>query len=256
MIGSETPRYYTASNGKQYPSVTTVLSVLDKPALIPWAINMCIDGAVNSLTPRQKYTPTDVRKAMVAAKWSYKAKSEEACNIGTSVHDITEYFFKHGALPEIDWEANDEIRRSVMSFMDWGLAHEMEVVSLEVPIEGPGYAGRLDAVIRLDGVVTLVDYKTSKGFYDTYPMQLAAYTYAYNLDPANEHKIERMGVLRLPKDSAPYEYRDYTDTFSSSLAEFMSLAMFWAVHRLNDFEIVKEQVEVMKKIASSVGPQS
>lgn len=254
MIGSETPRYYEASGGAQYPSVTTVQSVLDKPALIPWAINQCIESTVNKLTPREKYGKTELRKLMVASKWSYKEVSERACDIGTTVHTLIENFLNTGEFGDMISMPNaEELLLCAEGFLHWVKVNNVEVIALEVAIEGIGYAGRLDAVVRLNGVVTLVDFKTSKGFYETFPMQLAAYTHAYNEDPSTVDKIERMGVLRLSKVDGSYEYRDFTDMFHKSLAEFVTLAIFWSIHRDSNYTTAARQVELLKRIIISQG---
>ena len=246
MIGSETPRYYEADGNRQYPSVTTIQSVLNKPALIPWAINMAIEHGVSSLTPRQKYTPTEIRKVLKAAKWAYKDVSTQACDTGTTTHGLIEQHLRgeEVQLPEASPIFAD-IARSYVGFTRWFNDERLtleDVVDVETRIVGVGYAGRTDAVIMLHGVKTLVDFKTSKGFYETYPMQLAAYVQAYNQTiPNEEDRIQACGVLRLNKHEPTYEYKDYTDQFHKSLAEFMALAIFWSIHRDEAYDVAIEQ---------------
>lgn len=251
MIGSETPRYYEAEDGTRSPSVTTIQSVLDKPALIPWAVKMVIEDAVNKLTPRQKYGVSEIKNILQSSRYVYKQETERACDIGTTVHTLIENFLRHGSFGDIDPATapnSQELLNCAHAFIDWMMANQVEVIALEVPIKGTGYAGRIDAVVRLNGVVTLVDFKTSKGFYDTHPMQLAAYAAAYNSDDANTEKIEACGILRLSKSGVEYEYRDFTERFHKSFAEFLSLAVFWSIHRDDNYSVAVEQSELLTRV--------
>ncbi len=254
MIGSETPRYYDTPNGRR-PSVTTIQSVLDKPALIPWAVRTVIEDAVSKLTPRQKYGLTEIKKILQGSRYVYKKETERACEIGTTVHSLIENFLLNGNFGDINPETDansGELLNCAHGFIDWMSANHVEVIALEVAIEGEGYAGRIDAVVRLNGVVTLVDFKTSKGFYDTHPMQLAAYVVAYNSDDKNVEKIEACGILRLSKTSVEYEYRDFTERFRQSFAEFMSLAIFWSIHRDESYDVAIKQAELLTRTLTSL----
>jgi ATP-dependent exoDNAse (exonuclease V) beta subunit len=264
-IGSETPRYYPATDGidKKYPSVTTIESVLDKPALIPWAVKTVIDTAVSKLTPHTKYSVTEIKKILQSSKYAYKKECEAACNIGTTAHDAVEKFLrslmdnkeaeKHAEnLEAIIATMIDEEANAFSAFIDWYNKHTPQVVALETAIEGIGYGGRLDAVMILDGRVTLVDFKTSKGFYDQYPMQLAAYVYAYNAKAKKlgEPQITNCVVLRLDKRDGKWELRDYSAQFNKSLAEFMCLASFWSIHREEDYALALKQFDLLQRVSN------
>ena len=70
-------------------------------------------------------------------------------------------------------------------------------------------AGTFDAIGIIEGKRTLIDFKSSKGFYDTYELQLAGYMSALmeydNLLP------ETAGILRLDKNTGIPEWREYQD---------------------------------------------
>jgi predicted thioesterase len=69
---------YTTPLGK-LPSVTTILGVLAKPALVPWAVKVTCDYIANNL---DKGSPTEVVKM---------ARKE---SIGSAVHDLVEKWAK------------------------------------------------------------------------------------------------------------------------------------------------------------------
>lgn len=78
---------YTTPLGK-LPSVTTILSVLAKPALVPWAVKVTCDYIANNL---DKGSPTEVVK--MARKESLRV-GQEAMDIGSAVHDLVEKWAK------------------------------------------------------------------------------------------------------------------------------------------------------------------
>jgi len=61
----------------------------------------------------------------------------------------------------------------------------------------------------------LVDVKTSKSYYDTFPLQLAAYRRAADKDPVLQKRltgaIEAMGVLRMGREVATINYKDFNE---------------------------------------------
>jgi hypothetical protein len=74
---------YTTPIGK-LPSVTTILNVLNKPALVPWAVRVTCDYIENNL---DKGSPTEVLK--MARKEATRV-SQEAMDIGSAVHALVE----------------------------------------------------------------------------------------------------------------------------------------------------------------------
>jgi hypothetical protein len=70
-----------------------------------------------------------------------------------------------------------------------------------------GIAGTLDAIAEVNGVVTLVDFKTNKAIYpQSMYSQTAAYMWCleYQIEDLFQLPKERM-ILRLPKDGSKFE---------------------------------------------------
>jgi hypothetical protein len=66
------------------------------------------------------------------------------------------------------------------------------------------YSGRFDAIVKLNGLTYLLDWKTSKGVYGETSLQTAAYAnaefYVNDDDPDTEHPlphIDRIGVVHI-----------------------------------------------------------
>ena len=147
-------RYHTKS-GLRVPGVTTVLSVIAKPQLIPWANKMGLQGI-------------DTRKYV-----------NRLASIGTLAHQWIEAILL-GQAPDLSkWsqEQQDLASNSVIKFLEWHDQHRVEVVETEKPLasEKHLYGGTLDVLARVDGSLGLVDIKTSKAIYDDHMYQVAAY---------------------------------------------------------------------------------
>jgi len=174
-VGRAHTRYYTKS-GVLVPGVTTVLSVLNKPALVRWANRLGLEGI-------------DVSKYV-----------DELARIGTLSHYLIECHLK-GHKPDLkNYTANqiDLAENSAIKFIQWQdeqkdykqIASEKGVVS-----ETLLYGGTVDIYCEIDGKKTVIDIKTCKGVYDEMHTQAVAYAKALKDDgcPVDEIKIVRVG---------------------------------------------------------------
>lgn len=90
------------------------------------------------------------------------------------------------------------------------------------------YAGTTDLVCKLDGKVTVVDFKTGtkpkdKNGYPEWPLQTAAYRHAL----VSTYQPVASGVLHLDKEKGMPTYFDYTSTYDTDLEAFLFLLKFW-----------------------------
>lgn len=131
---------------KSKPSVTQLLDLLAKPALIEWANKLGLQG----IDVREK------RRKSLASGTSMHEQIEKVCN-GTGDFER-----------EID-------RQSFDAFMCG-----KQIISTEKEIETEWFVGRYDAKLTSDGLEYIVDYK--RGFkgrvYLEHKLQLIAYTMA------------------------------------------------------------------------------
>jgi len=189
-------------NNIEYPSVTTILGLLDKsPALIGWSTG-CMEKYIV-----QKHTEfNSIEELAKSARFNYKEVSKDALNIGSKVHELIEIYIKHDK--DISFQKlKDECENSFLAFLDWEEEHvdewlesEKEVVNIDV-----GYAGTLDAKFKhKNGKIYILDFKTSKAIYPEYELQISAY---FN---ANKVDAECYGILRLDKETGLPEWVDYS----------------------------------------------
>lgn len=147
-------RYYTSS-GELVPGVTTILSELAKPQLVPWANRLGLQGI-----DARKYT-------------------DEAAQVGSLAHYLIECMMR-GSEPELGDFTPAQVemaQQSVAAFKDWLNQHEMEpyLVEQQLVSDEHRFGGTVDWYGMLDGVPTLVDFKTSSGIYDEHKFQVGGY---------------------------------------------------------------------------------
>ena len=145
-------RRYVTLEGKNYPSVTTVLSLIHKDKIMEW------------------------RKRVGEEKANQIGT--QAANRGTAVHNIIEKYL-HGK------DTSDfmpHVKQSLENLKPLIDKHVTKVFATECPLYSDHLklAGTCDAIVEWDGVPTIVDWKTSKRpkkkvDIPNYFMQLAAY---------------------------------------------------------------------------------
>lgn len=164
------------------PSVTNVLGVLAKPGLEAWKIEQGITAALT--LPRLPDEPLDVFARRVVADMG--AQVEKAADFGTAIHSACEVYALSREEPR-----DEELLRFFQPWQRWFDENVERVDSIEQVFVHPalGYAGRVDMVALLRGIGwCVVDFKTQKvkrgprgvrpAFYETWPLQLAAYQQA------------------------------------------------------------------------------
>lgn len=145
-------RFYKFENDK-LPSVTTVLGILDKPALIQWAANCAVDCIREALPEirKSKTSPERIEQLLTDAKKNFRSVSRKAMDIGTLIHDAIQTHLA-GADPSKLLDGNDAAQNGFLAFLEWSKKVKLEVVALEKPLFHPllRYAGTPDAIVWLD----------------------------------------------------------------------------------------------------------
>lgn len=172
------------------PSVTNVLGVLAKPGLDAWKVEQ---GIVAALTlPRQTDEPLDVFARRVVVDMGEQV--EKAADFGSAIHAACEAYARSRQVP-----VDPTLLAFFQPWQAWFDANVEEVRSIErvcVNLE-QGYAGRVDLEAKLRGIGwAVVDFKTQRvkrnaackpvpTFYETWPLQLAAYQRALATESVN-----------------------------------------------------------------------
>lgn len=197
----------------EYPSMTTVLGdMMSSHHLTRWKVNISCDTIKDLLAPLigQNLTAEDVMMAVEAGRKAATEKSEEAMTIGTKVHNLIEAHIKKETGNVADLEDNN-VSAAFAAFLEWESenidnwgASEHCVYSNDWKV-----AGTLDAVAMFHGQqLAIIDFKTSGGFYESYPLQIAGYAKCF--EEMHGVVVEKIGCLRLDKETGCPEYKDYT----------------------------------------------
>lgn len=201
-------------NGTPVPGVTTILGVINKPALIPWAIGVTRDYWLQEI----KNGRTDFEKIHKESWNASKKITKAAADIGSNVHSYAEAHFKGLPVPKL---LTEEAKRGVVAFHKWLDAHKVNVKASERMVYSKAYhyAGTCDFVAEIDGELAVGDIKTSSGIYPEMRMQTAAYQHAIE-----EEKGIKFGVrwiVRFDKKTGEFEakpFREFDLDFKGFLA--------------------------------------
>lgn len=151
-------RYYTTPDGEKYPSITTVLGSGPKPWLDAWKAALGPDKA---------------------------AKETKRCaDRGTALHDMVEKYLKNVDDPT---EGHDRTNVGMFNQIKMQLNRRIgEIRAQEIPLYSHSLkvAGRVDCVAEYDGVLSIIDFKTSNSnktddMIEDYFLQCTAYAVMY-----------------------------------------------------------------------------
>lgn len=171
-------------------------------------------------------------------KKKYKDVMEQAATKGTYTHNAIEDFIQNGN--ELDLNTvmsgyRKDVYNAYESFKSWWnnltSKHYTEVLMQEVTLVCPWFGGTLDLLIKIDGKIYLLDFKTSNYPSYKYFLQLAAYRYM--LKNYYGIEIDGCGIIKLDKTCINYEeyiidkyncdYEDYNDFMNLCENTFLSL---------------------------------
>ncbi len=178
---------YFLKDGTKVPGTTTICSAYkDSGGLIYWAWNQGKQGL------------------------DYRETRDKAGDIGTLVHAAIE-----ARLRGEEFFIPTEGAKAYMAFHQWERQNKIEILEQEIQLvsEEYKYGGTLDAVGVVDGKHVLLDWKTSKGVYKNYLLQLAAYKQLWNENCPGREITDGVWLVRFSKtDGAcePYHFNDLT----------------------------------------------
>jgi hypothetical protein len=194
-----TQPYYV--DGVRVPSVTTILSLLDKPALKRWASNMAIE-AVEALAAQRPITGED------CLEWRrsppFEVRREKAADAGTYAHAIVAASLKGEPFPDAPLLMPQEDRERAADcagrVVRWLDEKGVKVLSVEQALTCPvkRFGGTHDLVCERAGITYIADLKTGKGAYDEVLPQLGAYRHLVATQTA--HKPTHGLLLHAPLD--------------------------------------------------------
>lgn len=132
---SDGKRYYTTPSGKRLPSVTTVVGAMKKQAIMEW---------------RNRVGEVEANRI-----------SKLATGRGNRVHDLAERYLKN---EKIDWvrEMPDSVEMFRTLIPHLHRINNIHYIEQALWSERICMAGRVDLIAEWDGVLSVIDFKTSK----------------------------------------------------------------------------------------------
>jgi hypothetical protein len=170
----ETHIYTLQKDGQErvLPSVTRVLSIIAKPKVSAWAMDLMAQHILDNYSPGMSLE--DMALLTQEARGMHLEESRKATGTGSEVHDWIEAFLQ--GIPR-GLPVNPSSVKAVQAFLNWWKEEKREVLLSEEIVAHPGllYAGKVDLLLADK---TLVDFKTSKALYPEYELQLGGYALA------------------------------------------------------------------------------
>lgn len=194
---------YFNEKGEQVPSATTVLKLINKPSLQKWANIMGF-----------KRQNTDIIL-------------ERSADIGTVVHALIEKFMmkREYEYKESKYHDRELIACYLDNFIDWHKKTEVTPYDMEMHMVSEKYGGTVDFYGEVDGKKTILDFKTSKAFYESMFLQLGAYV---QMLEEKGNKVEQVAILRVNQDKHAIKFKTreeiqpYIDCFNQLVELFYS----------------------------------
>lgn len=172
---------YKTADGKRVPGVTTVLGVLEKPALKYWANRIGLAGI-------------EIRSYV-----------DEKADIGTCAHYMIECEIK-GVEPDLSIYSPFVVaaaENSYFKWLQWKEGKDIHFIASELVLisEVHRYGGTIDIYAEINGKRTLLDIKTSgSGIYPDMKHQTAG-GYRLLLEE-NGYRVDEVKILRIGRDES------------------------------------------------------
>ena len=192
--------HYISSDGKRFPSVTTVL------------------GATKSEKAKEGLRHWQTSVGYGVAEYIVR----EAATIGSETHALIEDFL-NGADP--DKRSCRLISRAHFAKFRPTLDLLTDIKGVEIPVYSAIHqvAGTVDAIATLNGEPTILDYKTKRSrqrmeWMSDYFLQAAAYSMMY----AEVTGTEPISNLTILVSTEQDTYQAFTSTYAENIQEFLS----------------------------------
>lgn len=185
-------------DGKGLPSVTGITGTINKPMLMGWAVKEAVDFMQDKIVPGKAYDEIDLVGLFNEARKAHTKSRDKSADIGTFVH---EWIRKHAKGEKPEMPINEKLVTSIGHFLKWEKEHKVEFLASEQVTYSRkyDYVGTFDAIVKVDGELSLIDFKTSSGVYDEMLAQLAGYEQARNEEFPQE-KYKKRGILWISRE--------------------------------------------------------
>jgi hypothetical protein len=196
--------YIRKDVGRIITSVTGATSLVSNAeVLMGWATKLAKNHLLDILGQGGMICDSDIYDACGL----YRAKRDEAGDIGTAVHNMIEAYIKSRLTKRkfVSGKVPEKVMYGFIAFKDWVEKNEVEFEASEQIVYSCKYdfVGTLDCRAKVNGKTTLIDFKTGNYLSDTVPFQVSAYLEADAEESGRKYE-DRM-VLHIMKDTGDFK---------------------------------------------------
>lgn len=225
MYKFDEKRHIHTLNDKPLMGITTVLGVIAKPALIPWAVKMMEQHIQNECSLDKDGNYQVSVDELTDAKKAYTRTRDKAGDFGTEVHKLIEQSIKEGKFVKSD---NEMVNKALENFTGWVAENKVKFLESEKHLysEKMWTGGIVDIVCEIDGEIYIADIKTSSGIYPEMMLQMAGYHLM--LDEMKDYDVKGYIVVNLNKKGGikvqkTYAVDEKREAFLSALNLYKTL---------------------------------
>jgi len=196
-------RHYVSDTGASYPSMTTVLSIRDKGGIYAWRKRVGNEEA-NRITKR-------------------------ATTRGTQFHSLMEQYFLNQITDVEEFRSNAMAKNPGVWYLFLEAIHELEekigkIYCIEDYLYSDEYgvAGAVDMIAEWDGVISVIDFKTSNSakkeeWIENYFIQGTGYAKMFT--ERTGILCEQLIIFVVPDDGIPQTFTKRVDDYTELLKE-------------------------------------
>jgi hypothetical protein len=226
--GTKAHQIYKLKDGTRVPGGSTIAKIAganqSERSLTKWANELGLAGH-----DKEKYI-------------------DKLANVGTLLHDMALYYFLKRSPVDLfgnyDQWTVDQAAKCYLKFEEWTKDKEFDPIHLEVPFVSetyhfggtPDFYGR----IQFDGkwYHALLDWKTSKGIYDSHWYQTVGY--GKMLEHDHGKHLDLVGVVKMPRsdeEKFAFKHKPWTEEKVGVYWEIfqIGLDLYYAQKRLPKF---------------------
>lgn len=199
---SDKKKHIYKVDGKIVYGVSSIVGIIDKPKLIFWAVNQCIDNLKAMWEAGKSYDEIEINNILETSKNIHTEKKNVSLTIGTFVHQWIEKYinYKLGKNKAPKVPINKEIVNSIKAFLKWEKENKVKWLESERKLYSVEYeyAGTLDAEAMVNDELSIIDFKTSNEIYDENLLQVSAYLHAREEETKQDYK--NIYIVRIGKN--------------------------------------------------------
>jgi hypothetical protein len=229
--------YRVAGHSSPLPSVTSVTRLIAKEGLPIWYKRMALEGVFAALMARRERgmeafpIEEEALRQLLAEVESYPEQERQAAaDFGSELHALIA-----DLLSGLEVLVPPSFAPAVAAFRHWqetaGL--HLTLFASEVPVYSlqHGFAGTVDAIGWREGeaAIVAIDWKSGKGIYREYALQVAAYAAA--IEEMTGCPVSECWVVRLGKDRPLFVAREVRDWRAAFEAFRAALSLYSCLRR-------------------------